>query len=52
MVREAKSEDKVTLFNMRTALIKAINPLKSAGSELQEVLLDCNRMAMGEIKIK
>ena len=52
MVREAKSEDKVTLFNMRTALIKAINPLKSAGSELQEVLLDCNRMAMGEIKMK
>lgn len=49
MVRDAEKENKASLFKMRTDLIKAINPLKSKGNELQEILLNCNRMAMGEI---
>ncbi len=49
MVRDAEKMDKKDLFEMRVALIKAIDPLKSSGNELQEVLLNCNRMAMGEI---
>ena len=42
---------RLTLFKLRTNLIKAIDPLKSEGNELQEILLDCNRMAMGELEI-
>lgn len=36
------------LLSLRTKLIRAIDPLKSSGNELQEILLHCNRMAMGE----
>jgi hypothetical protein len=28
--------------------VKAIDPLTAEGAELQEILLRCNRMAMGE----
>ena len=48
MVKDAKQKNKEELYKMRTALIKAINPLKSKGNELQEILLECNRLAMGE----
>ena len=51
MVRDAEKMDKTRLFQMRTDLVKAINPLKSEGNELQEVLLNCNRIVMGEMKL-
>ncbi|MCI4670340.1 MAG: RNA polymerase sigma factor [Bacteroidia bacterium] len=49
MAREAGAKDKEALFSLRIQLIKAIDPLRSNGHELQEVLMDCNRLAMGEI---
>jgi len=52
MVKDAQKADKEALFKMRVDLIKAIDPLKSEGNELQEILLNCNRMAMGEMEIK
>ena len=51
MARDAENKDKKTLFKMRTNLVKAIDPLKSEGNELQEILLNCNRMAMGELEM-
>ena len=48
MVRDAEKADAARLFKMRTDLIKAIDPLRSDGHALQEILLECNRMAMGE----
>lgn len=51
MAKLAEKEDNTSLFNMRTDLIKAIDPLKSEGNELQEILLKCNRMAMGELEM-
>ena len=48
MVRQASQLDHKKLFNLRTELVKNIDPLKSAGNELQEILMRCNRMAMGE----
>ena len=30
------------------ALVKVIDPLRSDGADLQDILLKCNRMAMGE----
>ena len=36
------------LYEMRTELIKAIDPLQSSGSDLQNMLMKCNRLAMGE----
>lgn len=52
MVRDAETADKEALYKMRVDLIKAIDPLKSEGNELQEILLRCNGMAMGEVEIK
>lgn len=48
MHREAATANKEELYALRTKLVSAIDPLKSAGHELQEVLMDCNRMAMKE----
>lgn len=49
MHRESHKYDRDTLYTMRTELIQHIDPLKSSGNELQEVLMKCNRMAMGEV---
>ncbi|MGD1848025.1 MAG: RNA polymerase sigma factor [Salibacteraceae bacterium] len=47
--RDAKKANKKALFQLRLDLIKHIDPLRSEGNELQETLLNCNRMVMGEI---
>ena len=48
MVKESKKFDRDKLFEMRTHLVQSIDPLRSTGFALQEALMDCNRMAMGE----
>lgn len=49
LAKDTANADKMALFKMRTDLVKAIDPLRSTGNELQEILMDCNRMAMEEI---
>ncbi len=51
MVRAAQSQDSQALFQLRLALVKGIDPLKSNGNELQEALMNCNRMAAGEMDV-
>lgn len=51
MVKEANQHNKEKLYQMRAAMIKHIDPLNSNGHELQEALMNCNRMAMGELEI-
>jgi RNA polymerase sigma-70 factor, ECF subfamily len=51
LVKGSKKYDRQELFHIRTTLVKAIDPLRSKGSDLQEVLLNCNQMAMAEIPI-
>lgn len=48
LVKASKKYDREALYQMRTALVKNIDPLRSKGHELQEVLMKCNRIAMGE----
>jgi|GEM_PF-7092302 len=50
LVEDAEKLDTKALFQLRSNLVKHIDPLKSDGHALQEVLLNCNRMAMGEIE--
>ncbi|KOY86325.1 RNA polymerase subunit sigma-24 [bacterium 336/3] len=52
MVKGSKKYNREELYYMRTTLIKVIDPLRSKGSELQEILMKCNRMAMDEIPIQ
>ena len=42
--------DREKLLKIRTDLVKAIDPLRSDGHEMQRVLMECNQMAMGELK--
>lgn len=48
LVKGSKKFNREELFQLRTQLIKAIDPVRSNGADLQEVLLKCNRMVMGE----
>ncbi|MFN7115710.1 MAG: hypothetical protein ACK4TA_02870 [Saprospiraceae bacterium] len=50
LVRGSQKYDREALFQMRTALIKNIDPLRSKGADLQDILMQCDRMAMGEIE--
>ena len=49
LVKGSKKYNRVELYSLRKALVKNIDPLKSEGHEMQEVLMKCNRMAMGEV---
>ena len=48
MARHSTKYDREELFALRVALVKNIDPLHSPGNEMQEILMRCNRMAMGE----
>ncbi|TAE83711.1 MAG: RNA polymerase sigma factor [Bacteroidetes bacterium] len=49
LVKGSKKYNRDQLYEIRTTLVKAIDPLRSAGADLQEILLKCNSLAMGEI---
>ncbi len=46
LVKGSKKYNREELFAMRTELVKAIDPLRSGGADLQQVLLNCNVLAM------
>lgn len=48
LVKGSKKYDREELYYLRTTLVKAIDPLRSKGADLQEILLKCNSLAMGE----
>ncbi len=50
LVKGSLKFNREELYFMRVNLIKVIDPLKSRGADLQDILLRCNRMAMGEEK--
>lgn len=51
LVRGSKKFDREELFAVRTQLVKAIDPLRGKGAELQDLLMRCDRMGMGELPI-
>lgn len=48
LVNGSKKYNREELYEMRAKLVKAIDPLRSEGAALQDILLKCNRLAMGE----
>jgi RNA polymerase sigma-70 factor (ECF subfamily) len=48
LVKGSKKFDREQLYFMRSNLISAIDPLNNPGADLQNILLKCNRIAMGE----
>lgn len=52
LVRDSKKFNREELYHLRANLVKSIDPLRSPGADLQEVLLNCNRIAMGEATLR
>jgi RNA polymerase sigma-70 factor (ECF subfamily) len=50
LVKESKKFDRAELFKLREALVKAIDPLHSSGTDLQDIIMRCTRTAIGERK--
>ncbi len=51
LVKGSNRFNREELYQLRASLVKAIDPLRSDGNALQEILLKCNRMAMGELSM-
>jgi RNA polymerase sigma-70 factor (ECF subfamily) len=49
LVKSSKKYNRDELYNLRTILVKAIDPLRSKGADLQAILLKCNSAAMDKI---
>ncbi len=49
LVKGSKKYDRDELYHLRATLIKAIDPLRSKGVDLQAILLRCNQLAMDEL---
>jgi RNA polymerase sigma-70 factor (ECF subfamily) len=46
LVKGSTKYNREELYTMRTQIVKAIDPLRSPGASLQEILLNCNTLAM------
>src|ERR1700735_5063025 len=49
LVKGSAKFDRAELFKMRTALVKAIDPLHSSGTDLHDIIFRCTKTAIGEI---
>jgi RNA polymerase sigma-70 factor (ECF subfamily) len=49
LVKGSKKFNREELFELRTRLVRAIDPLGSKGTDLQDVIMKCTRKAIGEI---
>jgi RNA polymerase sigma-70 factor (ECF subfamily) len=50
MVAEAERSGKRRLYELRLQLAAEIDPLRSKGADMQNVLMQCTRQAIGEIE--
>ncbi|MEO0469464.1 MAG: RNA polymerase sigma factor, partial [Bacteroidota bacterium] len=48
LVKGSRKYKRDELYALRVKLVQEIDPLHSKGHVLQEALMNCNRMAMGE----
>lgn len=48
LVKESKKFNRAELFALRTKLVKAIDPLRSSGTDLQDIIMRCTRTGIGE----
>lgn len=48
LVKGSKKFNREELFTLRTTLVKAIDPLHSPGTDMQDIIMKCVRTAIGE----
>ena len=49
MVKEADQQGQRNLYEMRTQLVSTIDPLQSGGADMQDIIMQCTRKAIGEV---
>ncbi|TXD90164.1 RNA polymerase sigma factor [Subsaximicrobium wynnwilliamsii] len=50
LVKSAKKEPKEKLYQLRADLVAAIDPLNSEGADMQNIIMQCTRLAIDEIE--
>lgn len=50
LVKASKKFNRRELYNLRTTLVREIDPLRSNGTDIQDMIMKCTRMAIGELK--
>lgn len=50
MVKSAEKESKEKLYELRAGLVAAIDPLNSKGADMQDITMQCTRLAINEIE--
>ncbi len=50
LVKASKKFNREELYDLRTKLLQNIDPLRSNGADLQDVIMRCTRKAIGEIE--
>jgi RNA polymerase sigma-70 factor (ECF subfamily) len=48
LAKGSEKYNREELYTLRTHLVKAIDPLHSTGTDLQDVIMKCTRTAIGE----
>jgi RNA polymerase sigma-70 factor, ECF subfamily len=49
LVKASKKFNRDELYALRTKLVKAIDPLHSSGTDLQDIIMRCTRTSIGEV---
>jgi RNA polymerase sigma-70 factor (ECF subfamily) len=49
MIKKTKTVDHDELFKLRSQLVASIDPIRSDGADLQDIIMQCTRKAIGEI---
>ena len=50
MIKSAEKETKEKLYELRADLVAAIDPLNSKGADMQDIIMQCTRLAINEIE--
>lgn len=50
MVKDSENASKEQLYQLRSDLVAAIDPIQSEGADMQDIIMQCTRLAINEIK--
>lgn len=50
LVKASKTFNREELYNLRTTLVREIDPLRSNGTDIHDIIMKCTRVAIGELE--
>jgi RNA polymerase sigma-70 factor, ECF subfamily len=51
LVKASKKFNREELYQLRTTLVKAIDPTRGKGADLQDIIMKCTRQAIGDVAL-